>query len=378
MSPSDSEAPTPAPEQHALVPAQRRPIAVDAMGGDRAPAVVIEGAAHAVRQGHGPLLLVGDSQRIQPELDRYPGLSDQITLVHADEIIGMAEPPASAARNKRSSSIHVGYQCVRDGRASAFVSAGNTGAMMSVGLLILHRLASCDRPAIATSLPTAKGPVVLLDIGANVDCRAAYLAQFALMGAAYAQAVHQIERPRVGLLSNGSEPTKGTEILREAHRLLCESDLQYVGFIEGRQLPQGDLDVVVTDGFVGNIALKLSEGIGQAFFDTFKEVLRKDWLGQIGAYFIRRSLRRIQAQMDWTQIGGAPLLGLRGTAIVAHGGSNAQAIANAIRTARQLEPLNLPERIEQGLQNLGISAKTTATSELPLNRNSGDFEREDL
>ena len=346
------------------------------MGGDRAPEVVIEGAVRAIREGHGPILLVGDPARIEPELVRFSVPSSQLGVVPASEIIGMAEHPGRAARAKRDSSMHVGFRLVKEGAAGAFVSAGNSGAMMAVGLLTLRRLAGCDRPAIASTLPTRQQPVVLLDMGANVECRATHLVQFALMGAAYAEAVHGRERPRVGLLSNGTEVTKGTETLREAHRLLCTTDLRYMGFVEGRDIPQGDLDVVVTDGFVGNVVLKLSEGIALALVDKLRDTLRGDWLGTLGAALMRRSLRKLQSEVDWARVGGAPLLGLDGVAVVAHGGSDAQAISNAIRTARQLEPVDLGARIESGLGELGISADTTSTSELPLMaRNTGSHEQ---
>lgn len=356
--------------------AGRRPVAIDAMGGDRAPAVVVEGAILACEQGHGPIILVGDEDRVRDAMAHEGAEAHPIEVVHAAEIIGMAEHPGRAARAKRESSMHVGFRLVKERRASAFVSAGNTGAMMAVGLLTLRRVKRCERPAVASVFPTRRQPIVLLDMGANVECRASHLVQFALMGAAYAEVALGRERPTVALLSNGTEPNKGTEVLREAHRLLTTTDLKYVGFIEGRDLPQGEVDVVVTDGFTGNVVLKVSEGIALALLDLVRDRLKDDLLGSIGAWMMKRALRGLRDELDWVNVGGAPLLGINGIGVVAHGGSNAPAIANAVRLARESESVELVNRLGVALRDSGPPEEALGTAELPITRASGAHARD--
>ncbi len=351
------------------------PIALDAMGGDRAPDVVVEGAALACRAGHGPIALVGDEARVRAAIERLAPAEDGLTVVPATEVIGMAEHPGRAARAKRDSSMHVGFALVRDGKACALVSAGNSGAMMAVGLLTLRRIPRCERPAIASAMPTRGSPTVLLDMGANVECRASHLVQFALMGAAYAEIALGKQRPTVGLLSNGTEPTKGTETLREAHRLLNMTDLKYVGYVEGHTVPMGEVDVVVTDGFVGNVVLKLSEGIALALIDRVREKLRGDWLGSLGAALMKRALRELREELDWSNIGGAPLLGIDGVGVVAHGGSSASAIANAVRVARDYVEVDLVGRLRLALEASEAPDEHTSTAELPITRATGGHER---
>ncbi len=350
--------------------AAHAPVALDAMGGDRAPGVVVDGAVEACRRGDGPILLVGDRERVEAELGRHKADDLPIEVRHAGEVIGMAENPGRAARTKRDSSMHVGFGLVKSGEACAFVSAGNSGAMMAVGLLVLRRVPRCDRPAIATSLPTRDGHTVLLDLGANVECRASHLVQFAMMGAAYAAIELKNPRPTVGLLSNGSEPSKGTETLREAHRLLNMTDLKYLGYVEGRSLPLGEADVVVTDGFVGNVVLKLSEGIALALVERVRRQLEGDWLGTLGAPLFKRAMRRLRDELDWESVGGAPLLGLDGIGLVAHGGSSPRAVANAVRRARGYHRVGLVGALRGALEDSGFD-EMTSTAELPLTRQSG-------
>ncbi|MEZ4474983.1 MAG: phosphate acyltransferase PlsX [bacterium] len=352
----------------------RLPVALDAMGGDRAPDVVVAGALLACARGQGPITLVGDAPKIEACLARLKPAGAAVDVVHAAETIGMAEHPGRAARAKRQSSMHVGFGRLHRREACAFVSAGNSGAMMAVGLMELRRLAGCDRPAIASAMPSAAGPVVLLDMGANVDCRASHLVQFALMGAAYASATLGKERPAVGLLSNGTEPTKGTETLREAHRLLSDTDLRYLGYIEGRALPRGEADVVVTDGFVGNVVLKLSEGIALTFVDLLREELKGDWLGGLGAALMRRALRRLSSRFDWRNFGGAPLLGLDGLALVAHGASTAEAIASAVQRARTYAEMDLVGSVRAALASATVPSDRTTTAELPISRSADTVE----
>jgi glycerol-3-phosphate acyltransferase PlsX len=347
----------------------RLAVALDAMGGDRAPEVAVAGAVLACAEGLGPIDLVGEAEAVQAALARHGQSQLPIRVVPATEVIGMAENPGRAARTKRDSSMHQGFGLVRSGEACAFVSAGNSGAMMAVGLLTLRRIARCDRPAIAGSLPTRDGHTVLLDLGANVECRASHLVQFALMGAAYAAIKLNRPRPTVGLLSNGTEPSKGTETLREAHRLLTQTDLKYIGFVEGRAVPMGECDVVVTDGFVGNVVLKLSEGIARALFDQIKAELKGDWLGTLGAGLMRKALNRLQNRLDWVNVGAAPLLGLDGLGLVAHGASTPEAIASAIRRAREYAELDLVARVAASLAiEQAPSERHTTTAELPITR----------
>lgn len=354
--------------ESASTPAE--PVALDAMGGDRAPAVIVDGAVEACRQGDGPVILVGDEARIRTELERHAVDGLDLEVRHASACIGMAENPSRAARTKRDSSMHVGFGLVKSGEACAFVSAGNSGAMMAVGLLTLRRIKRCDRPAIASSLPTRDGHTVLLDLGANVECRASHLVQFALMGAAYASIELNNARPTVGLLSNGSEPSKGTETLREAHRLLNMTDLRYLGYVEGRSLPLGEADVIVTDGFVGNVVLKLSEGIALALIERVRRQLEGDWLGALGAPLFKRAMRRLRDDLDWETVGGAPLLGLDGIGLVAHGASSPRAVANAVRRARGYHRVGLVDALRTALEKSSFD-EMTSTAELPLTRQSG-------
>lgn len=315
-------------------------------------------------------MLVGDEARIATELGRHDVTDLGLEVRHASEVIGMAENPGRAARTKRDSSMHVGFGLVRSREACAFVSAGNSGAMLAVGILMLRRVPRCDRPAIATTLPTRDGRAVLLDIGANVDCRASHLVQFGSMGAAFATLELGVARPTVGLLSNGTEPTKGTETLREAHRLLNASDLKYLGYIEGRGIPLGEADVVVCDGFVGNVVLKLSEGIAMGLLERLRTQLAGDWLGAVAAPLFRRALKRMSTDLDWEAVGGAPLLGLDGVGLVAHGASSARAVCNAVARARHCFDIGLTRAVQMALEH-GTFDEMTSTAELPLTRPSG-------
>lgn len=339
------------------------------MGGDRAPEVIVAGALDACALGLGPITLVGDPDAIAAAIKRHgDGVPDDLHVVESTEIIGMAEHPGRAARTKRHSSMHVGYDLVRQGEAQAFISAGNSGAMLAVGVLTLRRLERCDRPAIATSMPTLADPVVLLDLGANVDSRASHLVQFALMGAAFAEAVNGVERPSVGLLSNGTEPTKGTETLRDAHRLLTLTDLKYIGYVEGGDLPKGAANVIVTDGFVGNVALKLTESIASGLFKQIEAAIKSDWRGRLGGGLMRGVFKQLKARFDWRAMGAAPLLGLNGLALVAHGASDAAAIVAAVGSARQYAQLDLVARVGQALEVDGAPSERTQTAELPITR----------
>lgn len=304
-------------------------IALDAMGTDRHPAVEVEGAVQALRElpDGFTLILVGQRERIEAELERFPDLPrGRLEVVDARQRIEQGEPPATAVRRKTDSSIVVGLQLQKEGSADAFVSAGSTGAVMAASLLLLRPLAGVDRPPIATVLPTAAEPVVMLDAGANVDSKPYHLVQFARLGAIYAQDVLRRPNPRVGLLNIGEEPEKGDELAVEAHRLLRQqSGLNFIGNVEGRDIITGACDVLVADGFVGNVLLKFYESIAGFFMGILKREQEKS-----GA---RLDLREIFSALDYTEYGGAPLLGINGISIICHGGSPPRAIRNAIRVA---------------------------------------------
>ena len=297
-------------------------IAVDAMGGDRGPGAVVEGALEAASDGLVPVLF-GSS-----------GLeSGGLELVATTQVVGMDEKPADAFRMKGDSSLVRSVQAVADGKADAVVSAGSTGAMLAAGLVLLRRVPGVRRPAIAVPIPARRGPSVLVDAGANADCRPEHLLQFATMGAVFAEEILEIARPSVRLLSIGEEPEKGNQLTLEAHELLAASDLDFRGNAEGRDVLEGAADVLVTDGFTGNVALKAVEGTIRTLLDSLREEISATTTGTLGGLLIRPAARRLRKRLDPDTYGGAYLLGLRGLVVIAHGNSSATAIANAIRLA---------------------------------------------
>lgn len=308
-------------------------IAVDAMGGDYAPEEVVKGAILACRDLGAEVILVGDEQRINDLLKNHSVSGLKLDVKNATEVIEMGDHPAQAVKKKKDSSLVVANRLVKDGVAAAVISAGNTGAAMSASLLTLGRIKGISRPAIASPMPTTKGVSVLLDAGANADCDPENLVQFALMGSIYAEQVFGFTKPRVGLLSIGEEETKGNKLTIEAHQLLKQSGLNFIGNIEGRDVHHGECEVIVCDGFVGNIVLKLSEGLAGALFGQIKVALTESWITTAGALLIKGAFKSLKSRMDYTEYGGAPLLGLNGISIISHGSSNAKAIKNAIRAA---------------------------------------------
>lgn len=305
-------------------------IALDAMGTDRHPAVEVEGAVQALRETNGEIrvTLVGDEAAIRKELERLGEREDErLDIVHAADRIAPGEPAVTAVRRKPKSSIVIGLNLQKEGKADAFVSAGSTGAVMAASLFILRPLPGVDRPAIATMLPTATGPVVMLDAGANVDCKPAHLVQFARLGVIYAHDVLGRERPRVGLLNIGEEPEKGNELVLQTHQLLSDSTLNFVGNIEGRDIIAAKCDVLVCDGFVGNVLLKFYESVAGFILQLLKKERR---MAKQNTDF-----QRLFDVLDYTEYGGAPLLGVNGVVIICHGGSPPKALTNAIRVAVQ-------------------------------------------
>ena len=328
-------------------------IALDAMGSDRAPKPEIEGAMLASRQYGVRVLLVGPEAEVKAELDRHPAAARlPIEIVHASEHITM-EDKVEAIRAKRDSSMRVGLRMVREGQANGFVTAGNTGAAMATAKVVLGAVPGVDRPALAAVFPTAPGPAaMLLDVGANVDCTPQNLEQFAVMGEVYFRAMfgrRHAAGPRVGLLSIGEEEMKGNELTREAFQLLKHLPLNFVGNVEGRDLYNGKVDVIVADGFVGNVALKISEGVANLVRTALKESLKATITRQVGALLSRSAFTDFKKRLDHTEYGGAPLLGVKGVCIITHGSSNANAIKNAVRVAKEFADRRINDSIEKRL-----------------------------
>ncbi len=333
-------------------------IALDAMGGDQAPRTEVEGAILAARELDVRVLLVGQQEAVKRELARHSHRSLSLEVVHASEVISMTESPVMAFRKKKDSSIHVAARLVKNGEADGLVSAGNTGAVMATAHFILGTLPSVDRPALAAPFPTSRGGVsVMLDVGANVDSKAVHLEQFAIMGEIYHRVLFGTRRPKVGLLSIGEEEMKGNDLTREAHNRMKHMPLNFVGNVEGRHVFAGEADVIVCDGFIGNVALKISEGLVEHIGTTLKEALNSTLASQVGYVFARKAFANFKKKLDYSEYGGAPLLGVRGVTIICHGRSNDNAIKNAIRVAAELSRAKLNEKIEQELSEVGVGAK---------------------
>lgn len=324
-------------------------IALDAVGSDKAPEPEIRGAIMACRQLPIRVHLVGPEPEIRDLLDDL--LDDEdlpIVIHHATERIGMEEKAAQAVRKKADSSMRVGLKLVHAHKAAGFVTAGNTGAAMATAKMVLGALPGVDRPALAAVMPTSKGnPCVLLDVGANVDCKAYNLEQFAVMGEMYSRYVLKIREPRVGLLSIGEEESKGNDLTHEAFPLLKALPINFIGNVEGRDIFNGNADVIVCDGFVGNVALKTSEGIGRFVRDALRESLKSTVTAQVGALLSRRAFNNFRRRLDYTEYGGAPLLGVRGVCIIGHGSSNDNAIFNGLRVAHEFAKAGTNQKIEQ-------------------------------
>jgi glycerol-3-phosphate acyltransferase PlsX len=327
-------------------------IAVDAMGGDHAPRPEVEGSVLAARELGVRVLLVGQPNVVRAELARHASPNLPVEIVPASEVITMNDHPAQAFRRKKDSSVHVAARLVREAKADGMVSAGNTGAVMTVARFLLGTLESVDRVALAAPFPNAKGGVsVLLDVGANVDSKPEHLVQFAVMGEVYYRATFGNKRPRVGLLSVGEEEIKGNELTREVFTRLKKSPVHFIGNVEGGDLFSGNVDVIVSDGFVGNIALKICEGLAFQIFGLLKKSLDTSIFTQVGAMLSKGAFKALRKTIDYTEYGGAPLLGVRGVCVIGHGRSNANAVKNAIRVAAGLARARMNEKIEQELSS---------------------------
>ncbi|MBN2831036.1 MAG: phosphate acyltransferase PlsX [Candidatus Omnitrophica bacterium] len=325
-------------------------IVVDAMGGDHAPRVVVEGAISAVQEYGAQVILCGDEEKITPWLKKAKYSGKNIEIVHAPEVIDMCEPAANSVRRKRNSSIVVGLNLVKTGAADAFFSAGNTGAVVCAATLELRLLPGIERPGIGLVTPTLKGASFIIDVGANVDPKPIQLLQYGIMADAYCRSILNKNNPAVGLLNIGEEEAKGTDFMREVHELLSKSKLNFIGNIEGKDLFSGKCDIIISDGFVGNVALKVSESAAEAMQAFLKRRLLSNIMGKIGLFFLMPSLKRFKKGIDYAEYGGAPLLGVNGVVIIGHGRSNSRAIKNAIRVANEEIERKVNDRILEAVK----------------------------
>jgi glycerol-3-phosphate acyltransferase PlsX len=309
-------------------------IVVDAMGGDYAPDVVIEGTIAAIKEYGVDVTLVGDQSRINALLKKAQFSSGHLDVVHASEVIEMCDSPATSVRRKKDSSMVVGLKLVRDGKADAFFSAGNTGGAVCAGTLILGLLPGVERPGIGTIMPTLKGNVLVIDVGANIDPKPVHMQQYGIMGQVYAREILGKANPSVGLLNVGEEESKGTDFLKESFELLSQAKINFSGNVEGKHIFAGDCDVIVCDGFVGNVVLKVSESLAEAMQKFLKKHIMSTPLGILGGLMLKPTFKRFKKELDYAEYGGAPLLGVNGVVIIGHGRSSAYAIKNAIRVAK--------------------------------------------
>ncbi len=338
-------------------------IALDAMGGDHAPTVTVEGAIDAVNENPGiAVVLIGDEAALSKELNERNYKSSSITINHASQVVEMDEPPLTALRRKKDSSIRIAIELVKLGKADAMVSAGNSGAVMATALLLLGKLKGVDRPAIAAVMPTIKGLFVLIDAGANVDCKANNLLQFAIMGEAYARTIFNVDSPRIGLLGIGEEDAKGNELTKETFKLMKESLTNFIGNIEGKNVFIGDADVVVCDGFVGNIALKISEGLAEAISKMLKNEIFERTSARIGYLLMKDAFKSFKKRTDYAEYGGAPLLGLSKPCIISHGRSSSKAIKNALKIAGDFYQKGVLDIISAELISKGPGGKIALES----------------
>jgi glycerol-3-phosphate acyltransferase PlsX len=311
-------------------------IALDAMGGEQGPEEMVAGAIQAVEESDLDVSLVGDENILNRILQNQSLVSSRLHIVHASQVVSMNESPFEAIRRKKDSSIIRAFEQIKNGEADGVVSAGNSGATMASAIKSLGRLENILRPGIASIFPTLKKPLVMMDVGANVDCRPKHLFQFGVMGAAFSDNLFQIEKPSIGLLSIGEEGGKGNVLVKSAHELFRKSSLNFIGNVEGRDIFQGDVDVIVCDGFVGNVCLKVSEGLAEAIIAMLRTEMSKSFMAKIGYFLAKQAFGNFGKRVDYAEYGGAPLLGMNGTGIVCHGRSNAKAIKNAIRVAAEM------------------------------------------
>ncbi len=336
-------------------------IAVDSMGSDNSPFSEVEGAVQAAKAYDVNVILVGKESMLAPLLKEAGGTGLPIEIRNATQVIAMDEAPTAALRKKRDSSVRVAADLVREKVASGLVSAGNTGAVMAISKMVFGSVPGVDRPALATVLPTLTGHAVLLDVGANVACKPHHLVQFAVMGHLFSKKIVGVSNPRVGLMSVGEEESKGNELTKEVHKVLKQLHLNFIGNVEGRDIYNGRADVVVCDGFTGNVALKTSEGLIEAVLKLLKEELSRNLQVKVGALLSKQSFKRLKKRLDYSEYGGAPLLGLRGVSIICHGRSSSNAIKNAIRVAKEFAENQVNAMLEAELSQVENITQGTVT-----------------
>ncbi|MCX7714319.1 MAG: phosphate acyltransferase PlsX [Clostridia bacterium] len=324
-------------------------IIVDAMGGDHAPEVPVEAAVKAANTLDIDIVLVGDENRLKSELLKYAYPSDKITIVHSDDVITNYDEPAMAVKSRKTASVVVCANLLKDGEGDAMLSMGSTGALLAAGLLIVGRIKGISRPALATLIPTKKGPAMLMDAGANTACKPENLVQFGIMGDIYMKNVLGIKRPKVGLVSNGEEEGKGNDLTKEAYPLMKKADFNFVGNIEGRDIMAGETDVIVCDGFVGNVILKTIEGMGIVVASLLKQIFLKNVITKIGALLVRKGVSDFKKMLDYSEYGGAPLLGTKKPIIKGHGSSNVKAVYSALIQAKKFVETNVIEDIKNSI-----------------------------
>ncbi len=329
-------------------------ILIDVMGGDNAPQAPIGAAVKAANELDVHMVLVGDTEIIEKELKNYKYPEENISIVHAPDVISNYDEPAKAVRRMKTASVVVAAQMLKKGEGDAMLSMGSTGALLSAGLLIVGRIKGVLRPALATLLPTAQGPKLLLDAGANTNCRPANLVQFGIMGDAYMRNIYNIENPTVGLVSNGEEEGKGDDLTKKTYPIMKEAPFNYVGNIEGRDIMLGNCDVMVCDGFVGNVVLKTIEGMGKMISNKVKGIFKKNLITKIGALFVMGGIKEFRKAMDYREYGGAPLLGCKRPVIKGHGSSDVKAAFNAIRQAKLFVATDVIKDIEENLSKISV------------------------
>ncbi len=333
-------------------------IALDGFGSDMAPEPEIAGAIAAVKSNDDlEIIITGDEVVLKNAIKKNNYDNPRIKIIHAPERITMDDSPSSIVRNKKNSSLRVAYELVKNKKADAIISAGNSGASLAIAMFVFKRIKGIDRPAIATVMPAIGGYTVLIDAGANVDVKPYHLAQFAIMGSEYASFMKDINNPKVGILSNGEEASKGNDLTREAYRIIKNTDLNFYGYVEGREIFNGKVDVVVCDGFTGNVILKASETLAETIFNLLREEINKSFMAKLGFFMAKKSLKKFKKLVDHNEYGGAPLLGVNGAAFIAHGGANAKALASAISVAKNFVEkgitANISHKIESNANNIG-------------------------
>ncbi|BEP29412.1 phosphate acyltransferase PlsX [Helicovermis profundi] len=325
-------------------------IAIDVMGGDLAPIETVKGAIEALEFTSSQIVLIGDKGKIEIELKKYKFEKSRIEIIHTSEVILNEDKPVKAIKSKKDSSMVVGMKMLKDGEIEGFVSAGNTGALLAGGLLKVGRIKGIDRPALCSIYPTSKGACVLTDAGANADCKPRNLFEFAHMASIYADKVFEIENPKVGLVNIGAEEGKGNALVKESYDLLKESELNFIGNLEARNIPNATADVIVCDGFTGNVILKLSEGVAKSFIDMLKKSFLKNIGTKLAALLVKNSLKDMKKMLDYTEYGGAPLLGCNGLIMKAHGSSNSKAFMNALKYTEKCALTNVVSEITKVLE----------------------------